>query len=550
MSFNRIFRHAFDSENEDWQGATRHYEMANPTTGNGGWRVLPIQNAVQAAMRPRDWVALNNYFCKWRIKSVKVECSNFNCEELRPDEKGAIQATTIPNLYFECYVDSDHLLPGYEQDFSIYATNNGYSTGDCTSSENRGDVDLKSWLWMNTIRDTFLPDRELNLCNGPGYKFIKMTDNFDFTWEIPEKERHWRHAGQPWQYQLNPTAVLQSQTTRNLALSRDPGRDKSRPWQGNLTWGGFPGGMTGPFGWEAAFGEEGGGGGGSYAVEWHRQAPVSGSNNCDFEFEWTGANPGNYNASLSGGTGTGATRNWKCYDGTTGEIWPTSINLKKSQPGGSEHYQSNIYGTGVRGIVNTEGEDQHYGATEQGVGGPQSGWALHNADKSDYVWYQAGGLTQGYETVKGVGPDSNVHYAGWKDQTARNQITGVPQMNTPPPLILFKTNNRRNQCQTDWQFWCKYSVVIEGHRNTMGFFPMEMNGTATSSWTGCGNLGFTTAPGLGNYNNMYDDAPWTQAQYDYPYDDVAQPAQQWVDQARPQWGTVADEDAWSNYEGE
>ena len=125
-------------------------------------------------------------------------------------------------------------------------------------------------------------------------------------------------------------------------------------------------------------------------------------------------------------------------------------------------------------------------------------------------------------------------YAAWKDQTARNQITGVPQLNTPPPLILFKPNQRLSGAATAWQFWCKYSVVIEGHRNTLGYYPLPVGDSATSSWAGCGNLGFTTAPGMGNYNNIYDDMPWVDAPFEYPDAPPDEPASAWLsDTTRP-----------------
>ena len=247
MTFNRMYRHQFKNEVETWPGGIAKYAT---NTDGGGWFVLPIQNSVTAAMRPRDWQALNAYFCKWRIKGFKVECSNFNAQELRPvtGQSAGLDATTIPNLYFECYVDADHLLPGYEQDFMRYATNNGYATADATAKDNNGDIDLRKWHFINTLGETIYPYTELDLPNGPGYKFIKMTDNFDFSWSVDEKERRWRHTGQPWQYQLNEAAILQRASgTRESIDDRDISRDRSYPFQGNLSWGGFPGGRTDGF---------------------------------------------------------------------------------------------------------------------------------------------------------------------------------------------------------------------------------------------------------------------------------------------------------------
>ena len=109
-----MYRHNLSNGNLTWSTGVPAYTHCH---GTAGWHVLPVQNAVQAAMRPRDWAALNNYFCKWRIKGFKIECANFNAEELRPGTTGTIDSSTIPNLYMECYVDSDHLLPGYEVDF-------------------------------------------------------------------------------------------------------------------------------------------------------------------------------------------------------------------------------------------------------------------------------------------------------------------------------------------------------------------------------------------------------------------------------------------------
>jgi hypothetical protein len=374
-----------------------------------------------------------------------------------------------------------------------------------------------------------IPDREIDLANGPGYKFIKMTDNFDFSWDVDEKERHWRHIGQPWQYQLNPTAIHQSYVSTKAKVQRNVQRDRTFPFQGNMSWGGFPGGRTDGFGYECAFNSKGSAN--PKYVQWHRDTPYQGDETGRANID---EGISGISFEIDGGVQSGTEVVWQSHSGSQGTIAPVSLNLAYKPGGGGKGTNALQFETQVvKGVVP---KDFTYRADEEGEGGPQAGWEVHNAEDTESTWYQNGGLGMGYNNIKNAPDYPGLAYNAWKDQTARNQITGVPQMNTPPPLILMRTNDRGNAANINWQFWCKYSVVFEGHRNTMGYFPLPQGGTATSSWTGCGNLGFTTAPGMGDYNNIYLDEPWVEAPLDYPVDAPDQAASNWLsDGTRPVW---------------
>ena len=94
----------------------------------------------------------------------------------------------------EMYIDNDHDLPGYNEDFlTRYGTNNLYTTGDFAgTSIADADINLKPYQWTNTNNYGFQSSVELNLLgNGPGFKMMTQNEDFSFNWDCKNgKKRH------------------------------------------------------------------------------------------------------------------------------------------------------------------------------------------------------------------------------------------------------------------------------------------------------------------------------------------------------------------------
>ena len=387
----------------------------------GGWKVLPIQNAIQAAVKPRDWAALNNLSCKWRIKNFSVECTNFNAQEFRASTTQIVNET-IPNIFLECYVDTDKDLPGYEEDFLLkYGTNNLYSTGDGSLGDDPGkeDYDLKPWVRSNETGPigSLSPIVNLHLYDGRGLKFIKQTDDFRFVWYVAEGQRRWRHAYSPWQFQVNPE-FMQSNYDGYENFS------SGGLMNANLSWGGFPGGRS-----------------------------------------------------------------------RTPNIYPAELSQLNSQT----DFKGDFTATAQRVARSTAGKGLTVAAD-----GVVSGRAF------PFVSYYK------YTDKEGATKYKRLYNA--YDGAAYNQITGVPEFNDPPPLIMFRVNNRKGVESCTWEFYCKYTCTIEYRRNQFAYDPLPINAnTVTTHWCGTGNIGFTSVPGAGRYSNDQDPFGRQRQPFGKPY---------------------------------
>lgn len=412
ITFSRMYRHSIDVVANGYDPAV---VPANRAT-SGGWTVLPIQNAAIAAMRPRDWAALNNLACKWKIKSFGLNASNFNCVESEA-QTNKVETATIPNLFLEGYVDHDHDLPGYEGDFLYqFATNKYYTEGDVSSGV-ESDIGLKKYQWTNTSGTVFHAPNELNLLNGNGFQFIKQTDNFDFHWDVPSGEQKWRHVASPWQYQVNPNEAAQGEANWNEVDGYHMSREKStrsHPAQPNLAWGGFP--------------------------TTARQMQTAGQAK-----------------NISG------------------------VPFNQGRADFSAKANPNIGDAMLRptGMLSNMGN----GSANEGFG---------NRVTDEYNYWAA------------------------YDDACKNQISGVPISFTPPPFILLRANQRAGNALAHWEFFCKYYMTIEYRRNQLGYFPIDQGNSATSNWSGCGNLGFVTQPGAGRMDPNRGVPNTDEGAFDYP----------------------------------
>ena len=95
-----------------------------------------------------------------------------------------------------------------------------------------------------------------------------------------------------------------------------------------------------------------------------------------------------------------------------------------------------------------------------------------------------------------------------QEGSARHQITGVPMENDPPPLILLRCNVRQLSKNVVWEFYAKYTVTVEYHRNQFRYDPIDMNVEETTSWSGGGNLNMVSCSGA-PYNNRQLPFPIT-----------------------------------------
>ena len=419
---------------------------------NNGWYVLPIQNSWTAALKPRDLAAMDNLFKSYTVDSIGIQLSQMNIVEANATVN-QLQDTTIPNLVMEMYVDNDHDLPGYNEDFlTKYGTNNQYTTADFVGTTVQdADINLRTYRWRNTNDSPFQPAVELNLLgNGPGFKMMTQNEDFSFNWDCKNGKK--RHTFVPWQYQQNneyrellvPGGVYPrlSGDVNQTRLLHDSYRSSSGGWfSPNAAAGSFPGGadsvrITGDTVTETAVVE-------SRLVSVAAKAGISG---------FAAAHAGG--PVIAQGTGSNPVN--------LSQAMVEDVGLQQNAPAPPH-------------VETAAGQNAEYGLPPAPGYGPNT----------DYV------------------NDSDFTHTSYYNMANRDQITGLPFIGDIPPYILLRPQIRSTQGVSTIEFIVKYRITITGERNVLGFYPMPVDptDTRTSTWCGTGNLGFQTRPGVNRYRS-------------------------------------------------
>ena len=197
-----------------------------------GWYLFPWQNFFQKAIKPRDFVGLNNLAKKWRVKGCKVTINN-----ITPQLKYKTQTSnqmSFPNVYFEMYEDTEYDLNGYNADFTSFDS----GVQSYVRSSKKTDMDLKEWTYVfdPAIADSFLAEKETycfnaaNHClmNGSGISFGRQVDQIQRVWVNPDKR--WRHSHPPHQTHMNRQQVINLENGHNEDINYWGARQDTTPY--------------------------------------------------------------------------------------------------------------------------------------------------------------------------------------------------------------------------------------------------------------------------------------------------------------------------------